>query len=206
MSAGAWLLGQRVLVLIRLERVSCGLGWESGATRRPPHSIKQTGFSLIAGPWQHSSSLMCFKWARWNLGGVSTSEQYRQSTHRKKGPSLLVVGVRLQIVFFLNEKTCHCSKIAVYGCFAVFVLRYLENKAGTSTYNKLLLKSRKVLKHFGLKEQIVPHWQIFLLVKRKNLYYRIMLWWMDFKGNKPLLPPFSRFLIYLAVETLKLVD
>lgn len=136
MSAVAWLLWQLVLFLIRLERVSCGLGWESGAMRLPPHSIEQTGFSLIAGPWQRSNSLMCFKWARWNLGGVCMSEQYRRSTHCKKCPSLQIVGsfFRLKIAFFLNEKTCHCSETALYDCFGGFLHQYLENKTGDLTW------------------------------------------------------------------------
>ena len=194
MSAGAWLLKQRVLFLIRLERVSCGLGWESAATRRPPHSIKQTGFSLITGPWQCSNSLMCFKWARWNLGGVSGTGQ--AATRRQARPSLQIIGSSFQTLkihfYWMIQTYVIAVPIAVWACLGVFPHHYLVNKAGATAYiNSLLDKSRKMLRQIGCDAtNLTPPVDISACVEKNKMfilfYYRIIVvWWVDFKWNKP---------------------
>lgn len=152
MSAGAWLLRQLVLFLISLERVSCGLRWERGATRQPPHSIKQTGFSLITGPWHRSDSLICFKWAHWNLEWVCTLQKMSIFASHLFFGGFLVSDLDL-FWGFLRKNICHCSETVAYICsdFLSEIIA-LKNKASTSiTINKLLLKSRRMLKQISLQ-------------------------------------------------------
>lgn len=140
MSMGTWPLGQGVLLLIRLERVSCGLGWGSGAARQPLLSIKQTVFSLIAGC---SNSLMC-----WNEPDDMLKEcVWVSNTNTARNAHLWSLVSELKLYFSWMKKNvsyhyvCRCG-IAYYG---IFLQQYLKIKAFLS---KLLLKWGKMLKQF----------------------------------------------------------